>query len=207
LAFLGRISPEKRPDRAIAIAKRTGHKLRIAAKVDQTDTSYFHEQIEPLLRDPLVEFIGEIGEREKSAFLGDAAALLFPIDWPEPFGLVLIEAMACGTPVIAWRRGAVEEIVDDGVTGFIVANEDDAVAAICGLAKINRQAVRRTFEQRFTARTMAHNYLELYRRTLKIGRQNRMAEMAHNRRRPSGPIVPARSNDRGSQQFLARDAS
>jgi glycosyltransferase involved in cell wall biosynthesis len=133
--------------------------------------------------------------------------LLFPIDWPEPVGLVLIEAMACGTPVIAWRRGAVEEIVDDGVTGFIVANEDDAVAAISGLAKIDRQAVRRTFEQRFTARTMAHNYLELYRRTLKIGRQNRMAEIAHNRHRPSGPIVPARSDDPGSQQFLTTDAS
>ena len=120
LAFLGRISPEKRPDRAIAIAKRSGLPLKIAAKVDAADTAYFHEVIEPLLDDPLVEFVGEIGDGEKSAFLGNAAALLFPIDWPEPFGLVMIEAMACGTPVVAWRCGSVPEIVDHGETGFIV---------------------------------------------------------------------------------------
>jgi glycosyltransferase involved in cell wall biosynthesis len=196
LAFLGRISPEKRPDRAIAVAKRTGHKLRIAAKVDQADKTYFHQHIEPLLGDPLVEYIGEIGEQEKSAFLGNAAALLFPIDWPEPFGLVLIEAMACGTPVIAWDRGAVAEIVDDGVTGFIVANEDAAVAAIRRLSKIDRQAVRRMFEQRFTARMMAHNYLELYRRILKVRHQSATTEMARDRPRLSDPIgLSARSGD------------
>jgi glycosyltransferase involved in cell wall biosynthesis len=204
LAFLGRMSPEKRPDRAIAIAKRTGHKLRIAAKVDQGDKAYFHEHVEPLLNDPMVEFIGEIGEREKSSFLSNAAAVLFPIDWPEPFGLVLVEAMACGTPVIAWRRGAVEEIVDDGLTGFIVDNEDEAVAAIGQLSNIDRQAVRRTFEQRFTARTMAHNYLELYRRIDKV---RATAEMAHHVRDRSNRIVQsARRGDRGSQGVLATDA-
>jgi glycosyltransferase involved in cell wall biosynthesis len=122
LAFLGRISPEKRPDRAIAIARRAGLKLKIAAKVDAVDRTYFAEVIEPLLSEPGVEFVGEIGDSEKSAFLGNAAALLFPIDWPEPFGLVMIEAMACGTPVVAWRCGAVPEIVVDGVTGFIVTS-------------------------------------------------------------------------------------
>jgi glycosyltransferase involved in cell wall biosynthesis len=204
LAFLGRLSPEKRPDRAIAIAKRTGRRLRIAAKVDQADLAYFHEHIEPLLRDPLVEYVGEIGEGEKAAFLGNATALLFPIDWPEPFGLVLIEAMACGTPVIAWHNGAVAEIVDDGVTGFIVVNEDEAIAAIDRLSEVDRQAVRRTFEQRFTARTMAQNYLELYRRTLRIGLQSATAEMVHDSHRL---VLSARSGDLGSQQFLEGDAS
>ncbi len=166
LAFLGRIAPEKRPDRAIAIAKRTGRRLRIAAKVDAADRVYFHERIEPLLEDPLVEFIGEISEAEKSAFLGNAAALLFPIDWPEPFGLVLIEAMACGTPVIAWDCGAVSEIVEDGVTGFVVSGENEAVAAVERLGDIDRRTVRRRFERRFSARAMAENYVALYRRTL-----------------------------------------
>jgi glycosyltransferase involved in cell wall biosynthesis len=202
LAFLGRISPEKRPDRAIAIAKRTGRKLRIAAKVDPADQAYFHEQIEPLLDAPLVEFIGEIGEQEKAAFLGNAAALLFPIDWPEPFGLVLIEAMACGTPTIAWNQGAVAEIVDDGVTGFIVGNEDEAVAAIHRLSEIDRQAVRRRFAQRFTARTMAHNYLELYRR-ISVGLQRATATMAHDRPRL---VLTASSGDLQSQRFLQGDA-
>jgi len=166
LAFLGRIAPEKRPDRAIAIAKRTGRKLRIAAKVDPADKAYFHERIEPLLDHPFIEFIGEISDAEKSAFLGNAAALLFPIDWPEPFGLVLIEAMACGTPVIAWDCGAVSEIVEDGVTGFIVSGETAAAAAVERLAAIDRQNVRRHFERRFTARAMAESYVALYRRNL-----------------------------------------
>lgn len=166
LAFLGRIAPEKRPDRAIAIAKRAGIRLRIAAKVDPADRAYFRECIEPLLSDPLIEYVGEIGEREKSDFLGNAKALLFPIDWPEPFGLVLIEAMACGTPVIAWNCGAVAEIVDDGVTGFIVSSEDAAARAIGRLAQIDRRSVRRTFERRFSARAMAYNYLEVYRERL-----------------------------------------
>ena len=162
LAFLGRISPEKRPDRAIAIAKRSGMRLKIAAKVDAADAAYFHEVIEPLLDHPLVEFVGEIGDSEKSAFLGNAQALLFPIDWPEPFGLVMIEAMACGTPVIAWRCGSVPEIVDHGETGFIVATEDEAVAALTRLQLIDRRRVRDVFEQRFTATVMARNYLRLY---------------------------------------------
>ncbi len=130
LAFLGRISPEKRPDRAISTAKRLGMRLKMAAKVDAVDAAYFRDEIKPLLDDPLIEFLGEIGDGEKSAFLGNAVALLFPIDWPEPFGLVLIEAMACGTPVIAWRCGSVAEIVEDGKTGFIVDSEDEAVRAV-----------------------------------------------------------------------------
>ena len=162
LAFLGRISPEKRPDRAIAIAKRSGMPLKIAAKVDAADAAYFREVIEPLLGHPLIEFVGEIGDSEKSAFLGNAQALLFPIDWPEPFGLVMIEAMACGTPVIAWRCGSVPEIVDHGETGFIVATEDEAVAALTRLQRIDRRRVRDVFEQRFTAKVMARNYERLY---------------------------------------------
>ena len=130
LAFLGRISPEKRPDRAIAIAKRLGRRLKIAAKVDAADANYFRNEIEPLLDHPLIEFIGEIGDPQKSAFLGGADALLFPIDWPEPFGLVMIEAMACGTPVIAWGCGSAPEVIDDGVTGFIVESEAEADQAV-----------------------------------------------------------------------------
>jgi glycosyltransferase involved in cell wall biosynthesis len=164
LAFLGRISPEKRPDRAIAIAKRLGMRLKIAAKVDAVDAGYFRDEIKPLLADPLIEFIGEIGDSEKSAFLGNAGALLFPIDWPEPFGLVLIEAMACGTPVIAWRCGSVAEIVDHGKTGFIVDTEDEAVRAVLKLDQLDRRTVRRVFGERFTSDVMARNYLRLYRR-------------------------------------------
>jgi glycosyltransferase involved in cell wall biosynthesis len=167
LAFLGRISPEKRPDRAIAIAKRSGLRLKIAAKVDAVDRAYFHETIEPLLDDPLIEFVGEIGDEQKSAFLGNATALLFPIDWPEPFGLVMIEAMACGTPVIAWRSGAVPEVIEDGMTGFIVDNEDQALAAIADVGRLDRREIRGVFEQRFTARVMARNYQQLYRRLLR----------------------------------------
>ena len=162
LAFLGRISPEKRPDRAIEIARRSGLPLKIAAKVDQADRAYFHEQIEPLLDDPLVEYIGEIGDAEKPEFLGNATALLFPIDWPEPFGLVMIEAMACGTPVVAWRRGSVPEVVEQGVSGFIVDDLEGAVAAVDRCRGLDRLRVRAAFERRFTAEVMARGYLQLY---------------------------------------------
>ena len=162
LAFLGRIAPEKRPDRAIAIAKAAGMRLKIAAKVDPVDKDYFKDRIEPLLDHPLIEYIGEIGDAEKGAFLGNARALLLPIDWPEPFGLVMIEAMACGTPVIAYRRGSVPEVIDHGVSGLIVDDLEGAVAAVREIADLDRRAVRRTFEQRFTAAGMARRYLRLY---------------------------------------------
>jgi glycosyltransferase involved in cell wall biosynthesis len=167
LAFLGRISPEKRPDRAIALARRTGIPLRIAAKVDNADLHYFRDVIEPLLDDPLVEFIGEIDDAGKADFLGNAAALLFPIDWPEPFGLVMIEAMSCGTPVIAWRCGSVPEVIDEGITGFVVGNEDEAAAAVARLGELDRARIRRVFDRRFTAEVMARHYVDLYERLLR----------------------------------------
>jgi len=164
LAFLGRISPEKRPDRAIDIAARAGLRLKIAAKVDNADRTYWDTVIAPLVaRHDNVDFIGEIDETRKASFLGNARALLFPIDWPEPFGLVMIEAMACGTPVIAWNRGAVPEVVDDGVSGFIVEDEAQAVAAVGRLAKIERGTVRSVFERRFTVERMAADYQSIYR--------------------------------------------
>lgn len=163
LAFLGRISPEKRPDRAIAIARRAGIPLRIAAKVDRADQAYFDERIRPLLAGPGVEFLGEINDSEKQDFLGQAMALLFPIDWPEPFGLVMIEAMACGTPVIAFPGGAVPEIIRDGVNGYIVTDEAQAVAAVERCASLSRAGCRRFFESRFTAERMARDYLKIYR--------------------------------------------
>ena len=162
LAFLGRISPEKRPDRAIAIAIASGKPLKIAAKVDAADKAYFEARIEPLLAHPLVEFIGEIGDHEKSAFLGGADALLFPIDWPEPFGLVMIEAMACGAPVIAYACGSVPEVIEDGLTGFIVREDGEAVAAVARLPELDRSVIRARFEQRFSATAMARRYLNLY---------------------------------------------
>jgi len=163
LAFLGRISPEKRPDRAIEIAARTGMQLKMAAKIDKIDQPYWDEVIGPLVaRSPHVEFIGEIDERQKAELLGNAAALLFPIDWPEPFGLVMIESMACGTPVIAFGCGSVPEIVDHGVTGFVVHTADEAVAAVENLATLERGLVRATFERRFSATRMADDYLEVY---------------------------------------------
>jgi glycosyltransferase involved in cell wall biosynthesis len=164
LAFIGRISPEKRPYRAIAIARRAGMKLRMAAKVDQQDMVYFRKEIEPLLGAPDVEFIGEIGDAQKSDFIGNARALLFPIDWPEPFGLVMIEAMACGTPVIAWDCGSVPEVVDHGRTGFIVSSEAEAVAAVKAVGRLDRGTVRAIFEKRFSASTMAGNYVDIYQR-------------------------------------------
>lgn len=162
LAFLGRISPEKRPDRAIATAKQLGIPLKIAAKVDQADRVYFDEKIEPLLHHPLIEFVGEIGADRKSDFLGGADALLFPIDWPEPFGLVMIEAMACGAPVVAYDCGSVREVVEDGLTGFIVRNQAEAILAVKQARRLDRAAIRRRFEERFSAVAMARRYLDLY---------------------------------------------
>jgi len=163
LAFLGRISPEKRPDRAIEIAKWSGVPLKIAAKVDDADLTYFKAEIEPLLDHPLIEFLGEIDERQKCEFLGKARALLFPIDWPEPFGLVMIEAMSAGTPVIAWRKGSVAEVVTDRVSGVIVESIEAAVAATKESAMMSRAAVRAEFEMRFTVERMARAYLDAYR--------------------------------------------
>lgn len=164
LAFLGRVSPEKGPDKAIEIAVRAGLPLKIAAKIDKVDQAYWNEVIEPLVgRNPHVEFVGEVDELQKADFLGNATALLFPIDWPEPFGLVMIEAMACGTPVIAFRRGAVPEIVDDGVSGFIVDTIDEAVGAVRRIESLNRAGVRQAFEERFTVERMARDYLSVYR--------------------------------------------
>src|SRR5438552_8891490 len=162
-AFLGRISPEKAVDRAIWIAKRCGVPLKIAAKVDAVDRDYFESEIRKLLTPPEVEYIGEISDGEKSSFLSGAIALLAPIAWPEPFGLALIEAMACGTPVIAFNRGSVPEIVEHGLTGFIVEGEEEAVAAADKLSRLSRGAIRRRFEERFTARRMAREYLVVYR--------------------------------------------
>jgi len=166
LAFLGRVSPEKGLDEAIKIAKRAGMKLRIAAKVDNEDKEYFESVIKPMLKDPLIEYIGEIGNPEKCEFLGSAAALLFPINWPEPFGLVMIEAMACGTPVVAYSSGSVPEVLEDGVTGFLVNNVDTAAEAVGRLPEIERSRCRHTFEQRFSARRMAQDYLAIYEKLI-----------------------------------------
>ncbi|MGH8026064.1 MAG: glycosyltransferase family 4 protein [Pseudoxanthomonas sp.] len=166
LAFLGRLSPEKRVDRAIAIARRLGIPLRIAAKVGANDRAHFHETVEPLLDQDGIEFLGEISDGEKSEFLGNARALVFPIDWPEPFGLVMIEAMACGTPVIGWNCGAVPEVIDEGVTGNVVGSIDDAVKAVSRIDSLDRSVIRSTFERRFSAAAMAREYLELYERLL-----------------------------------------
>ena len=166
LAFLGRISPEKGPERAIQIARTMGIPLKIAAKVDKVDEAYFRECVAPLLSGPGVEFIGEINDRQKSQFLGEALALLFPIDWPEPFGLAMIEAMACGSPVLAFRRGSVPEIIDEGVTGVIVDGMEQAAAALPRVLGLDRRAVRRRFEERFSAALMAQNYVNLYRSLL-----------------------------------------
>ena len=166
LAFLGRISPEKGPDSAIRIALAAGMPLKIAAKVDHIDQEYFAQRVEPMLGEANIEFIGEIGDAEKASFLGHAAGLLFPIAWREPFGLAMIEAMACGTPVIAFPRGSVPEIVEDGVTGFIVGNEGEAAAAARRLNTLDRARIRRIFEERFTVRRMAEDYLQIYRKLI-----------------------------------------
>src|ERR1700730_3038076 len=167
LAFLGRISPEKAPDAAIRIAARAGMPLKIAAKVDRVDQEYFKTTIEPLLRLADVEFIGEIREDQKQEFLGNAAALVFPIAWREPFGLVMIEAMACGTPVVAFNNGSVPEVLEDGVTGYIVNSEDEAVAALRDIRSLDRERIRAEFDHRFTAQHMAKNYLKLYSRLIR----------------------------------------
>lgn len=181
LAFLGRICPEKRVDRAIEIAKRTGRRLLIAAKVDEVDQDYYHREILPLLDDPDIQYIGEIGEEEKLEFLGNASVVLFPIDWPEPFGLVMIEAMATGTPVIAYSCGSVPEIIDDGVTGFIVDSLPQAVAAVARAEALDRKEIRRVFMRRFSVERMAEDYLSIYQRLLGIALrpEDRVATAIH----------------------------
>jgi glycosyltransferase involved in cell wall biosynthesis len=165
LVYLGRMSPEKRVDRAIEIARRSGVPLKIAAKVYPEEKAYFEDTLRPLIQssEPLVEFVGEIGQRERNELLGGARAFLFPIEWPEPFGLVMIEALACGTPVIAWRRGSVPEVLDDGVTGRIVESVEEGVEAVRGIHRLSRAACRRVFEERFDASRMAKDYLDVYR--------------------------------------------
>lgn len=185
LAFLGRISPEKRPDRAIEIARRAGMKLKMAAKVDQADRAYWQDVIEPLIRQsPHVEFIGEINEQQKAGFLGNARALLFPIDWPEPFGLVMIEAMACGTPVIAFRCGSVPEVIDHGVSGFIVDSMDEAVESVRRIDELDRVKVRQAFDTRFTAERMARDYVAVYR---KLGARDYPVLFNNSRSMHAGP--------------------
>lgn len=170
VAFLGRISPEKRADRAIEVARRANLPLRIAAKIDPADQDYFEGEIEPLLEADHVEFIGEIGPEEKNDFLGNARALLFPIDWSEPFGLVMIESMACGTPTIAYRSGSVPEVIDEGITGFVVEDIEPAVEAVHRLDEIDRDACRRRFEERFSVERMARDYVRVYERLIEGGR-------------------------------------
>ncbi len=166
LAFLGRMSREKRPDRAIEIARRLGMPLRLAAKVGVADEPYFRSVIVPLLDDPLIEFVGQIGDSEKQLFLGEARALLFPIQWAEPFGMVMIESMACGTPVVAFRDGSVPEVVEDGVTGFVVDSIEDAVLATAAACMLSRERCREAFEERFLARRMALDYVRIYREVI-----------------------------------------
>lgn len=172
LAFLGRISPEKRVDRAIEIAGRAGMRIRIAAKIDPVDRAYFDREIAPLLRQPHVEFVGEIGEDRKQELLGGARALLFPIDWPEPFGMVVTEALACGTPVIAFPHGSVPELLEDGATGFVCGDVDAAVRAVGRLDEISREACRAAFEARFTVDRMARHYVDIYRRLIDARRDH-----------------------------------
>jgi glycosyltransferase involved in cell wall biosynthesis len=167
LAFLGRISPEKGLDRAIEIALRAEMPLKIAAKVDRADREYYEHQIKPLLASELIEFIGEISDLEKNDFLGNAAALLFPINWSEPFGIVLIESLACGLPVVAYPLGSVPEVIEDGVSGFLVNNVDEAVHAVANISTIDRRQCRRAFDERFSVKRMASDYLNIYQRIAK----------------------------------------
>ena len=183
LAFLGRICPEKRLDRAIQIASALGMPLKIAAKVDPADRAYFHSQIEHLLHQPGIEYIGEIGDQDKAEFLGNAYAYLFPIDWPEPFGLTMIEAMRCGTPVVAFNCGSVPEVMVDGVTGFIVNSVEEAVAAVRRCSLLDRTACRQVFQERFTSGRMADEYVALYE---KVARRHKAIQ-------PAAPWEPAQS--------------
>jgi glycosyltransferase involved in cell wall biosynthesis len=164
LAFVGRVSPEKGLDRAIEIAKRAGMRLRIAAKVDSADREYYETVIQPLLDDPSIEFVGEIGESEKNEFLGNAYAFIFPVCWPEPFGMVMIESMACGTPIVAFPRGSVPEVIDEGVTGYMVESVEGAVEALERVSALDRRLCRARFEERFSAGRMARDYMKLYSR-------------------------------------------
>jgi glycosyltransferase involved in cell wall biosynthesis len=193
LAFLGRIAAEKRPDRAIDIARRTGVPLKIAAKVDPADKVYYREVIEPLIREAgsLVEYLGEIGGADKDDFLGNAYALLFPIDWPEPFGLVMIEALACGTPVIAYPHGSVPEVIDDGVTGYLVSDVGQAVQAVEKVARLSRKRCREVFEGHFSAPRMAADYLAVYARLTAAGRDGRLRKA---QRFPEGRRAGLRAN-------------
>ena len=192
VAFLGRIAPEKRPDRAIRIARALGIPLKIAAKVDDADSRYFENEVGPLLRDgDDVTFVGEVDERAKTRFLGEARALLFPIDWPEPFGLVLIEAMACGTPVLAFRHGSVPEVVDEGVTGRIVDSVEEAIAVLPAVMAMDRRKLLRRLEERFTAERMARDYVELYARQAALAGCRGMPAAVEAPGR-AGPIVPPR---------------
>jgi glycosyltransferase involved in cell wall biosynthesis len=183
LLFLARISPEKRPDTAIRVARRAGMRLRIAAKIDAVDREYFQQVVRPLLDDPLIEFVGEVGEAHKNALLGGARALLFPIDWPEPFGLAMIEAFACGTPVIARRVGSVPEVVDHGATGWVCDSEDEMVDAVRRLDALDRLQCRRAFETRFSVSVMSRHYLEVYDAILAAHRRSRAGATASS---PSG---------------------
>lgn len=208
LAYLGRMSPEKRPDRAIEIARRAGVELRMAAKVNRVEQRYFDDVVRPLLAGPGVEYLGEINEAEKQRFLGDARALLFPIDWPEPFGLVMIEAMACGTPVIGWRCGSVPEVVDEDVTGIIVDSDDEAVEAVKRIASLDRKAVRERFNQRFTAERMALEYLRVYEALTgweapalpTADPQRGNADCAERAERPARPEPPTRDRRSGHER-------
>jgi glycosyltransferase involved in cell wall biosynthesis len=192
VAFLGRISPEKRPDRAIALARALGIPLKIAAKVDRADEVYFRTQIEPLLKGPGVEFIGEINEQQKAKFLGEAQALIFPVDWPEPFGLSMIEAMACGTPVLGFRCGSVAEVIEDGITGAIVDTMEQAILALPLVTALDRGKVRARFEQRFSATRMAKDYVGVYRALLASSKSANAPERA--------PLTPE-SRDEDTRPF------
>ncbi len=201
LAFLGRISPEKGPDRAIEIAARSGMPLKIAAKVDRVDQAYWEEKIRPMIEEhPDIEFLGEIGESDKADFLGRAVALLFPIDWPEPFGLVMIEAMACGTPVIAYRRGSVAEVIQDNVSGFVVDTIEDAVAAVRRVALLDRGRVRAEFERRFTAERMARDYLNIYQELLSARTRAVQVAMLNGIHDELAPDGPSRRNADGIER-------
>lgn len=187
LAFLGRISPEKRPDHAIEIAKRVGIPLRIAAKIDPADQNYFQTEFEPLLSHPLIEYLGEITDAEKNDFLGQAMALVCPYDWPEPFGVVLIEVLACGTPMLAYRRGSIPEIIDDRATGFVCEGLAEMTAAVQHIPEIDRRRCREVFEQRFSVERMAQDYLRVFEQTQYVAYERKAATAGF----ASRPVVPA----------------